>query len=58
MSSCARNVPSVIDVVVIGDELYKNGGKSHKQYAKNGINKLPDRIYSILAKAKQPKAKV
>lgn len=56
MKSCERSVASVTGAVARGDELYKNEGKSHKQCAKNGVNKLPDRIYSMLAK--QPKAKV
>ena len=53
---CMSMVLSVTGAVARGDELYKNDGKLSKQCAKNGINRLPDRIYIILTR--QPKAKV
>lgn len=42
--------------VALNAESSKNDGKLNKKWVANGINKLRDRIYSILTK--QPKPKV
>ncbi|ETJ16337.1 hypothetical protein Q604_UNBc4C00065G0001, partial [human gut metagenome] len=41
--------------VALSDELSKNDGRFNKKWVINGINKLRERIYSILSKHPKPK---